>query len=55
MLMYRTKSFSMTCWNRISHEIRCFGIELHGLMVGLGIGARETIDYTAEFRTWHGE
>ena len=34
---------------------RSFGVELHGGQLGLGIGARELIDYTAEFRTWSGE
>ena len=30
--------------------MRCFGLEMHGGMLGLGIGARELIDYTAEVR-----
>ena len=53
-LPYKTKSFSLVCWNRRTHEMRLFGIELHGFMFGLGLGARATIDYTAEFRTWNG-
>ena len=34
---------------------RSFGIELHGGVLGLGLGARELIDYTAEFGSWSSE
>jgi len=35
--------------------MRVFGIKVDGILGGVGLIAREMIDYAAEFRTWDGE
>ena len=51
-IFYRRMMLNLQCLNLETHEMRCFGLEMKGGMLGVALGFRALLDYKAEFKTW---